>query len=102
VDEPTCLLLVAGGLPEDDDGGEHVVEGVRVDGEHLGPAAEVLQRLVDDRHVHRADGAEVLGDDQVRVEVGQGAGVEMVEVLPGPRPRRDGPVDLCGAEARGQ
>ena len=63
-------LGVPSGRPaEQQDGVEDLGERVRVDGEHLGAAAEVRQRGVDRGHVDRADGAEVLGDDQVGVEV---------------------------------
>ena len=56
---------------------------VRVDGEHLGAAAEVGQRVVDDRDVDGAHGAQVLGDHEVGVQVGERAAVEVVEVLAG-------------------
>ena len=50
------------------DGGEDVLEGVRVDGEDVGGAAEVGEGVVDGGDVDGADGAEVLGDDEVGVE----------------------------------
>ena len=87
----------AAGPPEGHHGGEHLVEGVRVDGQHVRATAEVGQRLVDDRDVHGADRAEVLGDDQVGVQARQGALVEVVQVLAGPHPLADHPVDLGGA-----
>ncbi len=81
LDERLGLLLVAGGRAEDEDRVQHLRHRVRVDGEHLGGAAEVGECIVDDRHVDRAHRAQVLGDDQVGVEPGQGALVEVVEVL---------------------
>ncbi len=82
--------------------GQHLVEGVRVDGEHVRPAAEVGEGVVDHGDVDRAYRAQVLGDDEVGVEVGQGALVEVVEVLAGPHPLADDPVDVGGAQALGQ
>ena len=60
-------------------------------------AAQVGQRVVDDGDVDRADRAEVLGDDQVRVEPRECALVEVVEVLAArqrdrPRRRRSRPA----------
>ena len=77
-----CLRLGAAphGLAQRDDRGQHVVEGVRVEGQHVGRAPEVGQRLVDLGDVERADRAEVLGDHEVGVELGERAGVEVVEV----------------------
>ena len=96
------LCLVAGGRPERGDRVEHLLERVRVDGQHLGGAAEVGQRVVDDRDVDRADRAQVLGDHQIGVEARQGALVEVVEVLAGAHRGRHERVDLRGVEPLGQ
>ena len=72
------LDLAAGGPAEHPDRLQHLGERVRVDGQHLGGAAEVGQRVVDDRDVDGADRAQVLGDDQVGVQARPG------------RPRRGG------------
>ena len=60
--------VVAGGLAEQQHRVEHLLEGVRVDGQHLGAAPEVGERVVDRGDVDRADRAEVLGDHQRGVE----------------------------------
>jgi len=62
---------------------EHLVEGVRVEGQHVGAASQVVQCL---RHVpgrQRADPAQVLGQDQVGLQVREGAGVQGVQVCAG-------------------
>ena len=58
---------------------------MRVDGEHLGRAAEVGERVVDHRDVDRAHRAQVLGDDEVGVEAGTARPRRGGR---GPRPRR--------------
>ena len=73
-----------------------------VEGEHLRRAAEVGQGVVDQRDVDRAHRAQVLGDHEVGVEVGEGAGVEVVEVVAGLHRARDERVDLRRREALGQ
>ena len=94
--------LATGRLAERADRPEHLVEVLRVQRQHLGPAAQVGQRVVDHRHVDRADRAQVLGHDQVGVEVGQRPGVQVVEVLPGRHPGAHRGVDLGRRQPLGQ
>ena len=56
------------------------------------------QRVVDDRDIHRAHRTEVLGDHEVRVETGESALVEVVEVLAGSHRGRDEGVDPGGVQ----
>ena len=93
---PRCRWLAQRG-----DGREHLVEGVRVDGEHVGAAAEVREGVVDDRDVDGAHRAQVLGDDEVGVQSGQRALVEVVEVLARRASRRPRVVDLAGVSPSG-
>jgi hypothetical protein len=62
----------------------------------------VGERVVHHRHIDGADGAEVLGDDEVGVEAGQGALVEVIEVLAAGHRAHDVRVDLGGSEPLGQ
>ena len=95
------LLVVPGGLAQRLDRAEHVVERVGVDGQHLGSAAEVGQGIVHDRDVDRADGAQVLGDDEVGVQPGQRSLVEVVEVVATPHRLHHEGVDLGGRQPFG-
>jgi hypothetical protein len=61
----------------------------------------VGQGVVHDRHVHGADGAQVLGHDEVGVQVRQGTRVEAVEVLARAHPLGDDRVDLRRGQPRG-
>ncbi len=85
---------MAGGRADRDHRLDHLVEAARVDGQHLRPAAQVPQRAVDGADVHGAHRTEVLGQDEVGVEVRQGPLVEVVEVLTGGDPSLDLGVDL--------
>ena len=101
-DEVGGLALVAGGLAEGLDRDEHLVEGVGVDGQHLGGAAQVGERVVDDRDVDGADGAQVLGDDQVGVEARparprRGGRGRRLAPSPRPRTRRSRPASALRA-----
>ena len=79
---------------------EHVVQRRRVQGEHVGGAAEVGQRLVDHVGGQRADPAQVLGEHEVGVEAAQGALVQRVEVLARRGPGTHRGVDLGRASCR--
>ena len=81
---------------------EHLVEGHRVERDHLGTAAEIAQGIVDLGDVDRTHGTQVLGHDHRRVEVGEGAPVESVEVLAGGEPLFDDDVDLTRGQPGGQ
>ena len=70
-----------------------------IERQHGGPAPEPLQGVVDLADVDGAHGAQVLGDHQRRVEVGEGAPIEVVEVLAGGHPLLDHGVDLGRRQA---
>ena len=77
---------------------EHLVERHRIERQHVGAAPEVGQRVVDLRHIDGAHRAQILGDDELRVEVGEGAAIEAVQVLAGGHPLLDGGVDTGRVE----
>ena len=99
--QPLGRVVVPGRATEGHHRREHVVEGVRVDGQHLGRAPEVGQRVVDDRDVDRTDRAEVLGDHEVGVQVRERALVEVVEVVAAGHRGDHELVDRGGAQALG-
>jgi hypothetical protein len=86
-------------LADRDDRGENLRHGPWIEREHCGRTAEVLECVVDFAHVDRADGAEVLGQHEVGVEIGEGVAVEAVEVLSRRDPLGDDGVDLGRREA---
>ena len=96
------LLLAPGGPAQRADGVEYLGERVRVDGQDLGGAAEVVEGRAHGVDVDRADGAEVLGDDQVRVEAAQRSRVEVVEVVAVAHRLRHEGVDLGRPQSVGQ
>jgi hypothetical protein len=59
--QPRGLLLGAGVLADGHDRGEDLVEAARVQGDDLGGAAEIVQRLLDVAGGQRADPAQILG-----------------------------------------
>ena len=74
---------------------------MRVDGQDLGRAAEVGERVVDHGDVDRADRTEVLGDDEVGVQTREGTLVEVVEILACVHRRRHEGVDGRCVESLG-
>jgi hypothetical protein len=72
----------AGVLADGEDRGEHLVKGVRIKGDDLGGAAEVVRGLFDVAGGQGADAAQVLGEDEVRGERGEGAGVHVYKSSP--------------------
>jgi len=72
---------------------EDVVEGVRIQGDDLGGAAEKVERVLDVASGQSADPAEVLRQDQVGGQRGQRVGVQRVQVLARGEPRADVGVD---------
>lgn len=91
----------AGALTQDEHGREDVLESVWVDREDVGPAPQIPQRLVHDRHIDRAGRTQILGHHQVGVQLRQGLRLEAVEVLTPGQGNRDEVVDLTGGEALG-
>lgn len=101
--QPPGLLRSAAMRADGPDRREHVVEGARIQREDLGGAAQVVQRLAHMPGRQRADSAQVLGEDQLRVEGGQGVGVQCVQVQVPARGQfgADVGVDLARAHPRG-
>ena len=62
----------------------------------------MVERLLDLGHLDGAHRAQVLGDDDLRSQVSEGAGVQTVDVLPGVDPGPDLGVDLARAQPLGQ
>ena len=91
-------MLVTGDLAQGENRLEHLVERHRIDGDDLGTASQMVERLIDVGDIDRAHRAQILSDDHIGVEVAQGALIEGVQVLT----RRDaGPhlgVDLRGGQ----
>jgi hypothetical protein len=63
-------------------------------------AAQVVQCILDVAGGQRADPAQVLGQDQLRLQVGQRAGVQGVQVRADCGLRTDVAVDLAGGSSR--
>lgn len=93
-----CPVGGRGGRADGDDRREHLLEGHRVERQHVGGAREVVERVVDLAHVDRADRAQVLGDHEVRIDVGERTTFEPVQVLPGGDALLDDGVDLVGRQ----
>ncbi len=81
---------------------EDLVQRRRIERQHVGPAAEVRQRVVDLGDVDGADRTEVLGEHERRIELGEGAAVQPVEVLPRRHAFLDDGIDLRRTQACGQ
>ena len=60
---------------------EHLGEGVRIDGQDLGGAAQVVKRLFHVPARQGADPAQVLGEYQFGGQCGEGIGVQRVQIL---------------------
>lgn len=82
-DQGSSFLLHAGGDTDGDDRAEHLVQRPGVHRQHLAAAAEVLHRGVDVAHVDGAHRAQVLGEDEVGIDLTERTLVESVEVFPG-------------------
>jgi len=67
---------------------------VWVEREHVGAAAEVIQGVLDVAAGNRADTAQVLGQDQVRIHCGQRAFVQGIKILARGHPAANVGVDL--------
>ena len=93
-DDQAGVVGGAGRLAGAHDRRQHLVERHRVERQHIGRAGQVRQRLVDLRHVDGAHRAQILGDDEIGVEVLEGTPVEPVQVFAGLHPLLDHGVDL--------
>jgi hypothetical protein len=63
------------------DRGKYIVEALRIQGDDLGRAAQMVQRLLHVAGGERAHATQVLSEDQLRGQRGQRAGVQRVEIL---------------------
>jgi MoxR-like ATPase len=91
----------AGALADGEDRAEHLLQRVRVERQHAGAAAEVVQCL---RHVpgrQRAHPAQVLGEDQVRAQPRQRVRVQRVQVPAAGELVTDVGVDVGRGHPRG-
>ena len=91
----------AGELADQTDRVDHLVERHRVERQDLRATPQVGDRIVDLGHIDRADGTQVLGHDQRRIEVGERIAVETVQVLAGRHPLLHDGVDLGGCQPFG-
>ena len=76
---------------------QHLVERVRIERQHVGPAAQVAQRVLDLAGRQRAHPAQVLGQDQVGIQLRQRLRVQGVQV----RARRQLRADVARRSRRG-
>ena len=72
-------LAGAGGCPHGADAGDHVVEPGGVEGHHVGVAPDHVERLLHRARWHRADSAQILGQDQVGIDGPDPAVVEGID-----------------------
>jgi hypothetical protein len=91
----------AGAGTDGEDGVEHLVQGVRVQRQHVGPAAEIVQCVGDLAGRQGAHPAQVLGQDQFRGERGEGVRVQGVQVGAGRHLGLDVAVDVRRGHAPG-
>lgn len=81
---------------------QHLFQRHRVERQHVGTARQIRQGVVDLADVDGTHRTEILGDDEVGVEVGERTSVEAVEVLAGSDPFPDDGVDLGRRQALGE
>ena len=63
------------------DVGEDLVERPGVEGDHPGVTAEMVEGVGDFTHIHRADRAQILGEDEIGVEIAQNVTVKMIKSM---------------------
>lgn len=80
---------------------DDLVQGLRIDLQDLGPATQLGDGVIHVAAGDRADPAEILAEDEVRITGRQGVLVEGVEVLAGRHPRTNQFVDLVRIQVRG-
>ncbi len=88
----------AGGLAHDRDATDDVIERGRVERDHLGTTAQYLERVLHRAGWHRAHLAEVLGEDQIGLDVANARRVERVDRLAVGDTRAHCVVDLLRGE----
>jgi hypothetical protein len=91
----------AGPLPDGHDRVQYPGQRMRVQGQHVRVAAQVVQGLVHVPGRERAHPAQVLGQDQVGRQRGQGPRVQRVQVLPRGQLGPDVPVDVTRGHGAG-
>ena len=81
-------------LTDQADGVDHLGQRHRVQRQDLGVAPEIGNSVVDLGHVDSADRTQVLGHDKCRVDVGERAAIEVIEILTGRQSLLHDSVDL--------
>ena len=99
--EPLAGLRHLGGGRKRAHVGEHLADRRRIEGEHLRLGQDLLRECAHLLVRHRAHLAHLLGHDEVRLELVQQLGVELVDRLAAPGPLAHLAVDLGGREAVG-
>ena len=72
----------AGGIAHHLEAIDDLVERRRVERDHLGATTEHVERLLDRARRHRTHPAQVLGDDEIGLDVADALGVEGVDASP--------------------
>jgi uncharacterized protein YjbJ (UPF0337 family) len=91
----------SGPLPDRRDRVQHLVQRVRIQGQYVRLAAQVLQRVAHLPGRQRAHPAQVLGQDQVGRQFSQRPRVQRVEILTRGQPGPDVPVDVTRGHGLG-
>ncbi len=99
--QPLGPVSNRGGLAHRQDRAQHLLQRARIQGEHLGVAAQVPQGRLDLPGWEGADGAQVLGQDQVGLQFRQRLLVQGVQAAVGGEPAVDVLVDLPGRHPTG-
>ena len=93
-DQAEGLGGAAGVLTDSHDVAEDVVDGVGVEGQHVGVTAEDVQGIFDVARRHGAHPAQVLGEDEVGLDALDQLGIEGVQRLTVLHRLPDEPVDV--------
>jgi hypothetical protein len=91
----------AGPVPDGHDRVQYLGQRVRVQGQHVRVAAQVVQGLVHVPGRQRAHPAQVLGQDQVGCQFGQGPRVQRVQILARGHPFPHVAVNIARRHPRG-
>jgi len=89
-------------FPHRDDGNQHFLQGVRIHGHHLRLTPQMRQRRVDGVHVHGTHRTQILGHDQIRIQLPQRTRVQPVQILSASHPGPDLGIDLGSRQPGGQ
>ena len=99
VEQLVGRALVLGGVGEPAHVAQHLAERHRVERDHLRLGRDLLGDGADVVDRNGTDLAQRLGDDQVRLELAQLLGVELVEVLAAARALANGGIDLLARQS---